>query len=176
MLKLACLAVVFFSWLLPLNLPAQETSTKLILELDKPGAAVSPVLYGLMTEEINHSYDGGLYGELVQNRIFKDDPKEPVHWSIVKGEGGKGAVSLDRRQPVNDALVVSLRLDVEDAGKRVGIANDGYWGIPVRPATSYHASFYAKASGNAGASAGAGTSGEAGDVQGQGTDRKHRKQ
>jgi alpha-N-arabinofuranosidase len=165
MLKLACLAVVFFSWLLPLNLPAQETSTKLILELDKPGAAVSPVLYGLMTEEINHSYDGGLYGELVQNRIFKDDPKEPVHWSIVKGEGGKGAVSLDRRQPVNDALVVSLRLDVEDAGKRVGIANDGYWGIPVRPATSYHASFYAKASGNAGASAGAGTSGEAGGVQ-----------
>ena len=31
----------------------------LTLHLDKPGAAVSPMLYGLMTEEINHSYDGG---------------------------------------------------------------------------------------------------------------------
>jgi len=25
----------------------------------------------LMTEEINHSYDGGLYAELIRNRIFK---------------------------------------------------------------------------------------------------------
>ena len=30
-----------------------------------------PLFYGLMTEEINYSYDGGLYGELIQNRIFK---------------------------------------------------------------------------------------------------------
>jgi hypothetical protein len=28
-------------------------------------APVSPTLYGLMTEEINCSYDGGLYAELV---------------------------------------------------------------------------------------------------------------
>ena len=32
---------------------------------------VSPTLYGMMTEEINHSYDGGLYAELVQNRTFR---------------------------------------------------------------------------------------------------------
>ena len=31
---------------------------------------VSPILYGMMTEEINHSYDGGLYAELLQNRTF----------------------------------------------------------------------------------------------------------
>ena len=28
-------------------------------------AHVSPTLYGLMTEEINHSYDGGLYAVTV---------------------------------------------------------------------------------------------------------------
>lgn len=33
------------------------------------------MLFGLMTEEINFSYDGGLYGELIQNRIFKDLPR-----------------------------------------------------------------------------------------------------
>ncbi len=32
----------------------------LTLDFSKPGANVSPMLYGLMTEEINHSYDGGL--------------------------------------------------------------------------------------------------------------------
>ena len=33
--------------------------------------SVSPMLYGMMTEEINHSYDGGLYAELLQNRTFR---------------------------------------------------------------------------------------------------------
>ena len=33
-------------------------------------AKVSPMLYGLMTEEINYSYDGGIYGELVRDRVI----------------------------------------------------------------------------------------------------------
>ena len=39
---------------------------------------MGPLFYGLMTEEINHSYDGGLYAELIQNRIFQDakDPSD----------------------------------------------------------------------------------------------------
>ncbi|MGD1090064.1 MAG: alpha-N-arabinofuranosidase, partial [Verrucomicrobiota bacterium] len=50
------------------------TSLSLSIAADQPVARISPMLYGMMTEEINHSYDGGLYAELVQNRIFKDDP------------------------------------------------------------------------------------------------------
>ncbi len=49
------------------------------MQVDQPGVKISPMLYGLMTEEINHSYDGGLYGELVQNRIFQDNRDKPVH-------------------------------------------------------------------------------------------------
>src|SRR5262249_51925542 len=30
--------------------------------------------------------------------------------------------------------------------ERAGVANDGYWGIPVHPNTAYRASFYARAS------------------------------
>ena len=38
-----------------------------------------PTFYGLMTEEINYSYEGGLYGELVRNRAFKADAiQQPV--------------------------------------------------------------------------------------------------
>jgi alpha-N-arabinofuranosidase len=64
------------------NLVAQNP--KLTLDLTKPGVTVSQQLYGLMTEEINHSYDGGLYGELIRNRVFKDNPNTPEAWSLVQ--------------------------------------------------------------------------------------------
>ena len=38
-----------------------------------PSGKVSPMLYGLMTEEINYSYDGGLYAELIRNRALRPD-------------------------------------------------------------------------------------------------------
>ena len=50
---------------------AQPAPT-LTIDLAQPKAKVSPQLYGLMTEEINYSYDGGLYAELVRNRTFQD--------------------------------------------------------------------------------------------------------
>jgi alpha-N-arabinofuranosidase len=110
-------------------------------------APVSPALYGLMTEEINHSYDGGLYAELVRNRSFLDNPNAPVHWSAVQDEHSAATISLDPSRPLNTNLPVSLRVEVSKASKRhlAGVANHGYWGIPVLPGTTYRASFYAKA-------------------------------
>jgi hypothetical protein len=32
---------------------------KIVVQVDKPGAKIGPMFYGLMTEEINYSYDGG---------------------------------------------------------------------------------------------------------------------
>ncbi len=123
--------------------PAQaQPSAKLRVDAGHPGVAVSPDLYGLMTEEINHAYDGGLFAELIQNRTFQDPGPvadgAPIHWAAV----GAGKVALDRDDPVNPALPVSLRLDL--AGGEAGVANDGYWGVPVRPGTTYAATFYAR--------------------------------
>src|SRR5436190_320757 len=122
------------------------------VDISKPGPAIPPIFYGLMTEEINHSYDGGLYAELIQNRTFQDPkPKGapasdlPIHWFLVQ-EGSGAKVVLDQNDPVTPALPSSLRL--EFAGGKAAIANDGYWGIPVRPDTKYTASFYAKSGGN----------------------------
>ncbi len=141
------------------NAIAQKT--KLTLDLTKPGASVSPMLYGLMTEEINHSYDGGLYAELIRNRVFKDNPNRPEGWSLVSDDtvNSKAAIKLmaatennvpfdERRHALTGALQTCLRLTVEKASARVGIANEGYWGIPVKPNTSYRASFYIKGSGS----------------------------
>ena len=65
------------------------------LDFTKPGANVSPMLYGLMTEEINHSYDGGLYAELIRNRIFKDNKNTPEGWSLVQDDStAKASIKL----------------------------------------------------------------------------------
>ena len=117
------------------------------INADQTTAKVSPKLYGLMTEEINYSYEGGLYGELVRNRTFKWNNVEPIYWHLIQDGGGAGVMSLDTNQPLNSALTMSLKLEISKAGKKqaVGVANDGFWGIPVRRKTKYHASFYAKA-------------------------------
>src|SRR4051812_1380194 len=112
------------------------------LDFTKPGVNVSPLLYGLMTEEINHSYDGGLYAELVRNRILKDNKNAPEGWSLVKDDSvAQASIKLigaseenvpydERYHAINSALSTCLRLTVEKVAGRVGIANEGYWGIP----------------------------------------------
>ena len=42
------------------------------IDLGQKGAVVSPNLYGIFFEEINHAGDGGLYAELIQNRGFEE--------------------------------------------------------------------------------------------------------
>jgi len=126
------------------SLAADATLT---IDATRPVAKVSPILYGLMTEEINYCYDGGLYAELVRNRAFLDDAATPVHWSAVQGSGSAVTIALDPGQPLNEAIPTSLRIDVSQASPAApaGVANSGYWGIPVKPVTTYRASFYAKA-------------------------------
>ena len=117
------------------------------VEAGHPVGTVSPRLYGLMTEEINHSYDGGLYAELIRNRAFLDDAKGPAHWAVVAENGAEVSIVLDSANPCSQALTTSLRLTVNKATpeRPAGVANSGYWGIPVLPKTRYRALFYAKA-------------------------------
>jgi alpha-L-arabinofuranosidase len=147
-LPVLSLAVLCVSLGLPTASRAQPPSAvEIQIKADQVASHVSPMLYGLMTEEINYSYDGGLYGELVRNRNLKEDAKDAVHWQLVEERGGVGSTSLDTGQPFNDVIPASLKLTVTQASgnQRVGIANDGFWGTPVRPNTPYRASFYAKA-------------------------------
>src|SRR5437764_1249917 len=68
------------------------TPATLKIDVNKPGIATSPMLNGLMTEEINHAFDGGLYAELIQNRSFLDNGKDAIHWSAI----GPAGISLER--------------------------------------------------------------------------------
>ena len=136
------------------------------IDASKVTGKVSPMLYGLMTEEINFAYEGGIYGELIRNRSFKADaivPRvtpetyeagkylpvtfnpdtRPRFWTNVGG----ASMVLDTNNPLNQFLNVSLKLDTSSASSAspAGVANGGYWGIPVKPRTTYQLSFFAKA-------------------------------
>jgi alpha-N-arabinofuranosidase len=126
---------------------AQEGAT-LTIDLAQPKAKVSPQLYGLMTEEINYSYDGGLYAELVRNRTFQDRGKVPPSWFLYEWGNADASMAIDRTTGPSAALPLSLQLTVKSASDhdQAGISNLGFWGIPVRPGTAYKGSFYAKAS------------------------------
>ena len=112
---------------------------------------VSPMLYGLMTEEINFSYDGGLYGELVRNRTFRDGNK-PDHWFLHEEAGADASLKIDKTTGPSAALPLSLQFTVQSATatSQAGLENEGFWGVPIRPHTKYTGSFYAKADSFAG--------------------------
>src|ERR1041384_2223471 len=141
---LAIIVLVFGARLL-----AQQPVT-ITVRVDQPGVKIDPIFYGLMTEEINFSYDGGLYAELIRNRTFRDNPQTPVNWSVAKYSGGDGTIALEDNPVPGTALTKALKLDASSitSGQRVGVASEGFWGIPVKPDTTYRASFYAKASPN----------------------------
>jgi alpha-N-arabinofuranosidase len=118
----------------------------LAIQVDHPTAKVSPNLYGLMTEEINFSYDGGLYPELVRDRTIGKDWQALAHWTVVARGNAAVKVSADHTTGPSAALPRSLKVSVTAASEAApgGVQNDGYWGIPVRPHTTYAGSFYAK--------------------------------
>ena len=103
------------------------------IDTTSPSGKVSPLFYGLMTEEINHADHGGLYAELVRNRAFLDDAATAAHWSLVQTDGSTGTLALDPKGAAqHDPIGTSLRLNVTQGARPVhvaGIANEGYWGI-----------------------------------------------
>jgi alpha-N-arabinofuranosidase len=142
-LKILFIAVSFL--FLHVAVSAQPP-VKLTLQLDRHGGVVSPRLYGLMTEEINFSYEGGLYGELIRNRVFKDSLEKVAFWNEVQDGDGKVSISLDTSMPLTPELPVSMRLEVNHSAGRAGVANEGYWGIPVKANTTYTGSLYCRQS------------------------------
>ncbi len=134
----------------PLACAAQNGSTPsatLTVDTTKRVANVSPTLYGIMTEEINHSYDGGLYAELVSNRTFQTNRGLSMeNWTLIQNGTSQASIEIDRDTGPSVAITHSLKLVAKSAGPQaeVGFYNTGYWGMAIRPATLYRGSFYAK--------------------------------
>lgn len=142
-----------FATIVVLLVAGQTTAqSQLTLRMDQAERDVSPTLYGLMTEEINYSYEGGLYAQLIRNVSFKDDRNGhrknpwtpwktggPKYWNLTDTVNAKMQVRFEGG--VNKVNPVFLSLD---AAGGTGLTNDGYWGFPIRPNAHFEGSLYAK--------------------------------
>jgi hypothetical protein len=50
---------------------AQSLAGSIAIQAGSPGAAIPPTLFGIFFEDINFAADGGLYPELVKNRVLR---------------------------------------------------------------------------------------------------------
>lgn len=93
----------------------------------------SSTLIGIEFEDLNHSGDGGIYGELLANRAFQG-ANRPNNYT----EFANTTLSLTRDEPLSSALPITLKVEGD------GFYNSGFWGINVQAGTTYTARFYYK--------------------------------
>lgn len=146
----------------------------LAIDAAKPGPDINPRMYGIFLEEINHGVDGGLYAELIRNRGFEDSrPPEGFtlrdgrwldangydagfaefhystegvpFWSLIKQGDAQGAMSLQTTGGITGQSPYCLRLNVDKVVYgRIGVANEGFFGIGIKKDEQYALSFYAR--------------------------------
>ncbi|MBS1605990.1 MAG: alpha-N-arabinofuranosidase [Bacteroidetes bacterium] len=111
--------------------------------------AISPDLFGIFFEDISYAADGGLYGELVQNRSFEYGPSDRKGWNPLTGweyrtEGfGYGDLTVESSEPLHVNNRHYVVLTVEDAGKEgIGLCNGGYDGMPFKAGEVYNFSVW----------------------------------
>jgi alpha-L-arabinofuranosidase len=156
------------------DLKVQAESATITMDAAKRGAAINPQLYGIFLEEINHAVDGGLYAELIRNRSFEDSrPPEGYtfrngrwrdargfdsgfsrygyttngvpFWSLIQEGAARGSINLETTGGVTEQSAYCARLDVaEPAGGRIGIANEGFFGIGMHESAQYSLSLFAR--------------------------------
>ncbi|HVT12063.1 MAG TPA: alpha-L-arabinofuranosidase C-terminal domain-containing protein [Fimbriimonadaceae bacterium] len=126
--------------LLAVLLSHGQAKATITVDTGRPGIRISPDLYGIFFEEINCGGDGGLYAEMVRNRSFEDDPKEPVHWIA----STTGSMELDHENGVSAGDPTSLKMTIHPNEGSFSATNEGYWGIPLRKGARYRFSFYAR--------------------------------
>jgi alpha-L-arabinofuranosidase len=125
---------------LGLGIAMQAQTAHIDIDADAQGVPISPVLYGIFFEEINHAGDGGLYAELVRNRSF-EDADTPQAWTV---EGDGARIAIDTAHPLHPRNPRSLRWEI--AG-RASLVNEGYWGIAVQSGKRYRFTMYARCDG-----------------------------
>ena len=124
------------------------------IDTQQRGPKVSPMLYGIFYEDINHAADGGLYAELIRNRSFEDGPRygtpaDMQGWSTYAAAPSQLTARLiqpSKKTPLLNAVQHNaLELDIKASPSiPVCLVNEGYWGINAVQGRSYRLSFWAK--------------------------------
>lgn len=152
-----------------------STDQTLAIDYSKRGAKVSPKMYGIFFEEINHSGDGALYAELIRNRNFEEHVipsgttykdgfvHTPHSKNYMTGEYSDWKVAWNPDSLLMDGWNVKGSADYAVVRERplhpntphamrlnmkaegVVLENEGYWGISVKEGEKYDLRFYMNA-------------------------------
>jgi alpha-N-arabinofuranosidase len=121
---------------------ASPGQTRISVQVDQPGAAIRPTMWGVFFEDINFGADGGLYAELVKNRSF-EFPDSIMGWSRILQSGSEGYIYVEK-YPEKQTNAHFLRMKVGKTGRGFGISNGGFRGMGIREGKDYRFSVRAR--------------------------------
>jgi alpha-N-arabinofuranosidase len=113
-----------------------QPALSLSISADRPGARISPAMWGIFFEDINFGADGGLCAELVKNRSF-EFPEPLMGWSKISPSHARGQLSVLHDGLFAPANPSYLRIESR-ATAPFGVANEGFRGMGVRQGEAYH--------------------------------------
>ncbi len=123
---------------------ANGPSAGITVHVDKPGAAISPILNGIFFEDVNFAGDGGLYPERIKNGSFEfADPMMGWHQNVA-GKGVVKGFSVSSDKPLHANNRHFLHARVESESDRLSLTNEGYRGIGVTKGAKFTFSVYAR--------------------------------
>ena len=118
---------------------AVKAQVTIDIDTQQRGPKVSPMLYGIFYEDINHAADGGIYAELIRNRSFEAGPRygapaDMQAWSTLAAAPSQLTAQLiqpSKKTPLlNSVQHNALELSIKASpAAPVSLLNEGYWGI-----------------------------------------------
>lgn len=154
-MKTMGMKAVLLAALMALAGAAGAESAKITVKAGEPGIKISPTLYGIFFEEINRAGDGGIYGEMLENRSFEDDAAMAKYYRRPRKGGSEsnngvyawtvsgGKIALDKSQPLNANNPTALK--IEASGKTL-VCNAGFRGagLNIQKDATYLLTLYAR--------------------------------
>ena len=111
--------------------------------------SISDLLLGVFFEDINYAADGGLYGELIQNRGFEyalsDKEGKDKSWNSTKAwslNGNHATFNIDTISAIHPNNKHYALLNIDQVG--TGLVNEGFDGISIKAGDSYDFSLFAR--------------------------------
>lgn len=129
-----------------LSLPCIAGEASITADFSAKQTPVSKNLFGIFYEDINYAADGGLYGEMVQNRSFEfgaSNQSSTTGWKDkinISGEKSTSRLKANKKDGLNANNPTFATFTAKAAGD--GFSNKGYKGMYFEAGKTYPGSVY----------------------------------
>lgn len=120
----------------------RANAQQLTVEVNKPGAAIRPTMWGIFFEDINLAADGGLYAELIKNRSFEFN-LPLMGWKEHTTSPGDGTVLVLNRAAESADNPRYVRV-THTTANAYGLSNEGFRGMGIKQGENYRFSVWAR--------------------------------